>query len=187
MSNFLPKGYKSPDDSPYTKLPEGDTVVRILSSCVIGWEGWIEDENGKKPVRFQMDEKPKDLSKFEDRKVNHFMAMVVWNYGTETIQIMSLAQKSIREQITDLASDEDWGNPNAYDIKISRKGAGQFDTKYKVTAKPKKEITKEIAEAFAVADVNLQALFTGDNPFEQAVQTEPEGADEDIDINDIPV
>ena len=58
------------------------------------------------------------------------------------------------------------GDPLTYDLTITRKGAG-LDTKYYVKSSPAKELTEEVmlaSQEFA-ANVDLEALFTGENPF----------------------
>ena len=61
-------------------------------------------------------------------------------------------------------SDEDWGDPKEYDISIVKTGEG-METRNSTVPKPKKAATKEIQQAFADAEINLMALFSGDDPF----------------------
>jgi hypothetical protein len=104
-----------------------------------------------------------DASKYED-KPKEFFALIVWNYGSEQISILEVTQASIIGEIVSLANDEDWGDPKEYDISIVKTGEG-METRYNTVPKPKKAQTKEIQQAFADAEINLMALFSGDDPF----------------------
>jgi hypothetical protein len=46
--------------------------------------------------------------------------MVVWNYDEKKIQVCSITQASIKNQIIGYAKDEDFGDPREYDIKINK-------------------------------------------------------------------
>ena len=45
----------------------------------------------------------------DDPKV--FMAVPVWNYQVEAIQIWNITQATIRTKIRELANDPEWGDP----------------------------------------------------------------------------
>ena len=47
MSNdFLDENYKEPElPSNYTKIEEGETVLRILAKPQMGWQGWRDEVN----------------------------------------------------------------------------------------------------------------------------------------------
>src|ERR1700690_3983338 len=75
-----------------SKLEEGEeTRIRLLTAGVYGWEDWTEDH---KPVRFKDGEKPSS-SVNPEKPMKEFMAFGVWNYETDSIQILSLTQKSV--------------------------------------------------------------------------------------------
>jgi hypothetical protein len=125
--------------------------------------GWGTDSEGnRKPDRTPAGEKV-DASKYED-KCKEFFAMIVWNYASEQISILEVTQASIIGEIVSLANDEDWGDPKEYDISIVKTGEG-METRYNTVPKPKKAQTKEIQQAFADAEINLMALFSGGDPF----------------------
>lgn len=164
---FLPEDYEAPVmGGGYMKLQDGDNVFRVLSSAIIGYEYWT---NENKPVRSRtpFDETPNiKLGKDgKPQKPKHFWAFVVWNYQTKNVEILQLTQSSIQGAITNLVKDEDWGNPMKYDIKISRTGQG-IETEYAISPKPHKDIDPEIEEAFESKKINLDALYSNDNPFE---------------------
>ena len=155
--SFLPDKYEIPEGSrKYMRLEEGKTKLRIVSSAIVGWEWWTDTpEGGRKPVRV----KSKEEVKQDDAK--HFWAFVVWNYETESFQIMEVTQKTIMHSVNALVADEAWGNPNEYDIVITRKGKA-LDTEYTVMPNPKKEFKEDTAE---LANINLEALYENEDPF----------------------
>ena len=170
--SFLPDDYKplAPQGGGYMKLTPGENRIRILGSmndtpptAIRGMVGWGTDSEGnRKPDRTQAGEKV-DASQYEE-KPKEFFAMIVWNYGAEQISILEVTQASIIGEIVSLANDEDWGDPKEYDISIVKTGEG-METRYNTVPKPKKASTKEIQQAFADAEINLNALFSGDDPF----------------------
>ncbi len=166
MNDFLPEGYEVPaTKGNYMRFQDGVNKFRILTSPVIGYEYWNEDNKGdRKPIRKHMNENLVLADIQEPDKVKHFWAMVVWNYDEKRIQILEITQKTIQRTLRGLAKDEDWGSPKDYDIKIERSGK-ELLTKYEVTPSPKKPLTKEISEAFEKMPVNLEALFSGNDPF----------------------
>lgn len=161
MDNFLPQDYKEPQGN-YLKLPIGRTQLRILSSAVIGWEYWNKEN---KPVRQKEAYKGvpadagTDTQTGKIKKPQHFWAFVVWNYGAEQVQLMQITQKSLQSSIRALIEDPSWGNPKEYDIVITKSGSG-FDTDYKVMPSPKSK-----APEVDISYINLQALFSGADPF----------------------
>lgn len=167
MTDFLPKGYKE-QTSNYMKLEEGENTFRILSSAVVGWEYWNEDKEGnRKPVRKHLDEDLIMNEIQEPDKVKRFWAFIVWNYKEKKIQILELTQKGLKQAIQMLISNKKWGSPvNKYDLVITREGKDK-GTKYTLTPNPAEPTDKEITEAYKNTPVNLEALFTGEDPFTQ--------------------
>lgn len=163
MSEFIPKDYKSPvSNSGYMKLQQGENLIRILSTAIMGWVDWKDN----KPHRFKMNNKPK--TSFDPKKpVRHFWAFIVWDYADKAIKIMEITQSTIQGELQNLSQDEDWGNPSQYDVKITRKGES-LETEYSVIAKPKKDLTEEIKTAYDEKKINLSALFSGNDPFKVA-------------------
>jgi hypothetical protein len=163
MSSWLPENYEKPVASGgnYMKLQDGANKLRILSAPILGYEYWT-DEN--KPVRLKVmpEESPEDMK--SEGKVKHFWAFVVWNYKEKRMQILELTQVSIQGPITDLVNSEDWGNPQEYDLTITKKGQ-KLDTEYTVQPSPHKAISSEAVQAYEHAKVDLNALFKGEDPF----------------------
>lgn len=185
--NFLPKGYKAPETGNYMKLQQGKNKFRILSEAIVGTEIWEEDSDGnKKPVRFRPDDSI-PVDKYDTGDARHFWAFVVYNRNADKIQILEITQKTIQRALKALAEDEDWGNPQNYDITITRKGEG-MDTEYTVMPGQKSEISDEIKKEYKEADINLEALFDGEDPFASSKSEVVTGKDEeDVDIDDIPL
>jgi len=161
---FLPKNYELPKSgSSYMKFEQGENLFRVLSSPIIGWLDWKEEDGKRKPLRFRMDEKP--AKPFNPKKpIKHFWAMKVWNYKTEKVEVLEITQSGIQSKIKALVDDSDWGKPFDYDLRIVREGEG-LDTEYSLNPKPKKDLPKEIQEKADEVEVNLEALFDGEDPF----------------------
>lgn len=169
-NQFLPKGYKQPDTSNYLRLKDGQNTIRILSSAIVGYEYWT---NENKPARSKMPFKSTPDIRLEKdgnpSKIKHFWAFVVWNYESEKIQVAEITQSTIQSGIKVLVDNKKWGVPkgldNGYDITITRSGEG-FDTEYVVMPNPhtKLEISEDNKEI--LQKINLEALYEGINPFE---------------------
>lgn len=162
MDNFFPtEDYKIPTTSNYMKFQEGENSFRVLSSAIIGYE-YFNSEN--KPVRSRepFDEMPLDIKK--DGRINHFWAFVVWNYEEKRIQILELTQKGIMKTMQSYIKNPKWGNPREYDFIVTRTGSG-LDTEYTVSVNPKSELSGNISESYKNAKIDLNALFTGKDPF----------------------
>lgn len=166
MSEFLPDGYDVPSrGGNYMKFEQGENRFRILSSPIVGWECWTTTPDGaRKPLRTRMN-KPFELSEIDDpESVKHFWAMPIYNYKAKEIQILEITQKGIQRAIKALTADPDWGSPLGYDLVVNRKGEG-METEYQVMPKPAKELEPGIKEAYQAMKINLEALYTGDDPF----------------------
>lgn len=113
----------------------------------------------------------------QSKKAKHFWAMTVWNYNTNSIEILELVQAKMQKSIRDTSSEPEWGNPvNKYDFVITKSGKG-METEYSMTAIPPSPTLPEITKAIKEKPINLNALFSGGNPFEEAVVDEAFVAD----------
>ncbi len=168
--DFLPKGYDVPSGAGnYMRFEPGENRFRILSSPIVGYEGWITlKDGGKKPVRKKIGESfsPDEIDDPEETK--HFWAMPVWNYGMKRVQILEITQKGIQRTISTFAKDPEWGSPVGYDISVVRTGEG-MGTSYEVIPSPPKLLNKEITDAFKKVNPNLEALFRGEDPFSESI------------------
>lgn len=183
---FLPKDYAKPVTTGgdyLNKFLKGETRIRVLSSAIVGWEYWRDNSEGKpEPVRLKEvpEELPSDIRRKDDgspEDVKHFWSFVVWDYTDSKIKICHISQSSIQTRIEELVDDEDWNDITSFDIKINRTGEG-LETRYAVTPAPKKEISVEVAEAFEAKPINLEALFSNEDPF---------SADEEVDLDKLNV
>lgn len=110
----------------------------------------------------------------------HFWAMVVFDYTDKKVKILEITQKGVQAYLTQLSRDEDWGDPvgtKGYDIVVTRDGEG-FDTKYTTSPKPHKELDPGILKLYTDMKINLEALYTGGDPFAEAVKEEEVNMDE---------
>ena len=179
-SNFLPKGYETPPTpSNYMKLEDGKNTFRVLSSAVVGWEWWDDDDDGKRrPNRVKTQQEIPDIvksAKDNNQKAKHFWAFVVYNFGTEQIQILEIPQKTIQRSIEAMVDDdENWGDPKDYNIIITRvkTGSRDQDVEYSVMPQPKKPLDQKIIDIYSAANIRLEALFDGADPFEEVVKSE---------------
>lgn len=175
---FLPKDYSVPSSgNKYMKFQEGENRFRILCSPILGYEGWVAGEDGKrKPIRVRMNQKFTGVQ-IDPETIKHFWALVVWNYGAEAIQVLSITQKGIQGTLKGLANDSDWGSPVNYDVVVTRTGKG-METEYQVTPKPAKPLDPGIKQLYKDTPINLEALFDNGDPFAQEDKLAEEVADD---------
>ena len=160
MTSFFENDYKLPSTDNYMKFREGENTFRVLSSAIVGYE-YFTKEN--KPVRskWPFDETPNIK---DGGDVKHFWAFAVWNYADERVQVLELTQKSIMQNMKALIDNKRWGNPQGYDITVSRTGNG-LNTEYTLMANPHSVLEEHIAEAWAKSKIDLTELYTGGDPF----------------------
>ena len=169
MSDFLPEGYEPPKASgKYTKFEDGKTArLRIMSQPILGWVYWDKVTGDKsKPIRLPYNdlshqfatEEARKNPKEDDRKVNHFWTMVVWNYDTKQMEVCEITQKTIQTAIRNQSADTEYGSPLLWDIKIT-KTKEKDKTSYVVSPGVPKPVAKEIQDEYNQGLINLQALF----------------------------
>lgn len=171
---FLGSDYKLPETSNYMRFKEGDNKFRVLSSAIIGWEYWTEDN---KPVRRRenWNTVPDDIKTEKDGsvRINHFWAFVVWNYEVQKVQILELTQKGIMKYMQSLTKNPKWGDPKGYDIIVNRTGSG-LDTEYTCTADPHSELDEKITKQYEEMNIRLEAIYDGGDPFGMKKENEEE-------------
>jgi hypothetical protein len=172
MTEFLPKGYKTPEiQSNYMELEEGQNTFRILSSAIVGYKWWVDTgEGSRKPLRVRTaEEVPTEIKNATDNqaKAKHFWAFTVYNYTTKSIQVLELKQQTIMRAIEALVKNVNWGNPKKYDIIIEKvkTGSKDWDVEYSVIPEPPTPLDAGIAELAKNIPVNLDALYNGEDPF----------------------
>lgn len=183
-NGFLPENYELPkgNSGKYTKFENGTTRIRILSSCLVGWEYFdTEKKVHRQKTRF---EKTPWIEEWRSQK--EFWAFVVWNYNTENIEICQLTQKWLKEAILNYCKDSDWWDPkNRYDLKITRTWE-KLDTSYQVNPWIPSATEEFILEEFKNTNIVLEALFEWKNPFDYKVESD-EFNDEKYGIEDLPL
>ena len=165
MNDFLPQGYKTPEiPSNYMDLEVGQNAFRILSSAIVGYEWWVDAGEGRsKPKRVRTaDEVPTVVKNATDNqaKARHFWAFTVYNYNTQTIQVLELKQQTIMRAIEAFVNNAKWGDPKKYDIIIEKvkTGAKDWDVEYNVIPEPPTQLDAGIMELAKNIPVNLVAL-----------------------------
>jgi hypothetical protein len=176
--SFLPTNYEVPKngDSYYYKFEDGANTFRVLSSAVVGWLYW-EDEQGNvlaNPVKGCKARHVKNLEEIAEAKrrsptfkVKHFWAFVVYNYNASQVQVLKLTQNSIMEAVTQYVRSSKWGDPKEYDFIIHKDGQG-LETRYQMTVNPKAKLEAGIVKLYQDMQIDLEALFRGEDPFKQA-------------------
>jgi hypothetical protein len=179
--SFLPPDYTIPKTpSKYMKFDEGLNSIRILSSAIVGYE-YFTNENKPVRSRTQFESTPNIKT---DSKVKPFWAFVVWNNNDKMIQILEITQTTIMFGIQSLVDNPKWGDPKMYDIAITKTGNGK-ETEYTVQGEPPIDNpSAEVLKAYSETPVNLDALYVNGDPFatDNGVQTD----EETISVTDIP-
>jgi hypothetical protein len=100
-------------------------------------------------------------------KAKHFWAFVVYNYHTQTIQVLELKQQTILRAIEAFVKNPKWGNPQGYDLTIEKvkTGSRDWDVEYNVIPEPPSPLDEGIAELAKSVPVRLDALYEGQDPF----------------------
>lgn len=148
----------------YTKLEKGVNTIHIIDKPLTGWLCWTEDADGKHPHRaLDKSTLPKDCQS----PPKFFMAFKVYNYKTKQTEILEITQRTIQEVLFELSKNPKWGDPRYYDISITKSGDG-LETKYSIVPEPNSVLTDEEQQAMTdgILNINLNALLTGDDPFE---------------------
>jgi hypothetical protein len=170
---FLPsvdnRPAKSEGSGKYFKPGMGTSEIRILSDAITGYVYW---SSNNKPVRSEFHPgTPHDIRMDEragkPETIKYFWAMVVLDLKDDQIKIWEVTQGTIREQIEALYDNPRWGHPNQYDLSVTRSGE-KLETSYVVQPNPKEPVNPAVLARLDEHPVNLQALYSGGNPFESA-------------------
>ena len=172
MTFRKPTGYKPPSSGgKYFRPSDGESRIRIVSSSFIqGNEAWEDSTDGKKrPVRCPLGE----IIPGAVRDQKEFWAFGVLDYCDLAVKVWVITQRGIQQDLDGLMDDPDWGALNAFDLKIRRQGKG-LNTDYSVTPSPKAPLSAESRRIVEESPVNLEALFSNEDPF--AVDVNPDGS-----------
>lgn len=117
---------------------------------------------------------------------------VVYNHDEKKAQVYE-AGAQVFGQLSELYPD--WGDPQEFDVSISRTGSGQFDTTYTVTPSPKsvplsKEQKDAVADAltrFPGSKAKWLSEIEADGTFPEPIIQQPtKQEDSSFDESDIP-
>ena len=156
----------------YYRFGQGENKFRIVGNddttppgFIQGMIGWGEDNEGnRKPFRWRFGE---DAPREFAEKPREFFAFLVWNYDEACVQILELTQAGLKSELLTLAKDKEWGDARKYDIAVIRNGEGK-DTSYVMTPKPHKKLDATAVAMIMATTVNLEALYDGGDPFDDA-------------------
>jgi len=156
--NFEPQASKSN----YVRITPGKHRLRVLDSAISGYVFWENTpDGGRKPTRVR-DGEPVPMDHAED--VKKFLALPVWNYTEQKVQIWEITQASIQKELKAYDKDKDWGSLLEYDIEVERVGTDKMSTKYRTSPKPKAPLEADVVEATKTLP-NMELLFDGGDPF----------------------
>jgi len=187
--SWIPETYEAPASlsGDYLKIKSGEThKIRILGefkhpkTAIMGWLGWKEEMGERHPIRCEYKSEGFDeCAKNSTDKPRHFWALIIWLCDVKRIAVWEITQKTIQDAIVTLSNNPDWGNPTKYNLSVSRKGESLPDTVYTVVpAPPIAPAPDEAKQAARDADIDLQKLFTGENPFGKVPETLPRSGEE---------
>lgn len=138
-----------------------------MAKPITGYVYWTVD---KKPIRSSdFPETVKDIR--GEEKIKHFWAFPIWNYKAQKLQIYEITQVTIQKPIMDLLNSEDWGDPEGFDITVSKSGK-DLETEYSVQPHPHKAPPIEAVVALKKSRLNLDALYQGGDPFSTEITSE---------------
>lgn len=144
---------------------EGEKRVRFLGGGITGFFSWTVE---KKPIRWESrpEQLPANLAPDQSGKISvrRFLAGLIYDYEAADFKILEITQRTLMDQLFKYMKDEDYGDPNYYDIKISRTGEG-IKTEYSLVAAPPKPLAKDITASSEKVVCNLAALFDGEDPW----------------------
>ena len=139
--------------TPYYKPSEGDNIFRIVSSPVLTLTHWIKVGANSKLLKVSCADKKDScpLCKFGAQLLRR-QAFFVLDRKDGNVKVYE-APSQVYQTIKANALDEDYGNPQTYDIKLKKTGSG-LKTEYTVLASPKKKPLTEEEEAKVASFVN---------------------------------
>ena len=123
-------------ESGFLKLPEGTTVIRMLSDVYEMWFHRVSVKGRWKNIPVEKD------VKFNGKDPDRQYVAIVLDRADNKVKIFQKGV-TIFSKIAVLAADEEYGNPKEYDLKINRKGLTMQDTEYNVVASPRKSSLTE--------------------------------------------
>lgn len=153
--------------SDFMKLVEGDNVVRFITKPHQFAVAWITDGSGV-PRKVRVSAEKNDPLRKRGEKIQSRWYVGVINRKAKAAQILEISSQIV-SAVKKLYRDEDWGDPEQYDVNICRGPAGSQPL-YTVIAKPKKPLGEEdkaVAARFA-ENTDLKKMTTPPTPEEVA-------------------
>jgi hypothetical protein len=188
--SWFAEDYKVPSKGSYMKFTDGDNLVRFLLPPTLGNELWIggKPQRRKLGVAFTDAEKASaDINRFNGQKKQeqHFWACIVWNYKTNSIELLNITQGKVQTDLLNLVRNKKWGSLDQYDINIVRGKTGQQVT-YTVQPEPPTPLTEQVKQKLASVKVDMEKYFEGGHPldFGSGGQT-PVSVPDEGDIDDL--
>src|SRR5439155_26215354 len=101
------------------------------------------------------------------QKARQFWAFNVYNYKTQTIQVLELKQQTVMRAIEALVKNPKWGNPRSYDLMIERvkTGSRDWDVEYNVIPEPPSQLDESNEELDKNIPYRLEAMYSGEDQF----------------------
>lgn len=175
-----------------SKQDEGKAYrYRFIGPGITGYCTWVETDGKSSPLRWR--EKPEgddipgnlqiNRKSGKPAEIKRFVCGFAWDYQKERIAVLFIDQKTILQELHASISDEEFGDPQGYDIKITRTVKNDF-TSYKLVAAPPKALLDSIAEAYdkLIEDgADLDVMFENGNPFDPKAKKAGDDEDEDED------
>lgn len=168
--SWFAEDYKVPSKSSYMKFTDGDNLIRFLMPPTMGNELWIGGKPVRKPLGQDFTDAEKasaDINKFNGQKkqVQHFWACVVWNYKTNSIELLNITQNGVQQDLLKLARNPKWGSLDKFDVNIIRGKAGQQVT-YTVQPEPPTPVSQSVKDRLSKVKVDMKKYFDGGHPLD---------------------
>ena len=169
------------------KKPVKRFRFRVLSSVSTGAEVWGDDG---KPYRAKTAKelsgiKPRQDGKFGPDKVKDVWAFVVLDVDADTEKVWTVHQATVRNALKSVTAE--WGDPFGYDLVCKQGKSSDGKTIYSMTAHPSGKVPLGPAQAerwaaLKAAGFDLEALWTGGDPFPSSGASGGGAADASSDI-----
>jgi len=155
---------QSLDNSSYMKFPQGDTKIRIVSEVFSALRHRIEIKNTIKNVvcpKTLEKNAPCPICRTGDKPKQQWVVKVLDKENKE-IKILE-SGPMIFKQISALALNDEYGDPQKYDITVTREGE-KLETEYKIVpARKNTELTVAEKELVRLDNFDLE-LYTTPRP-----------------------
>jgi len=170
-----------------SKIPSGSNVRFALldDQPLEFFECWGEDSSGNtQPFRFAEDPSPEEIAEEMGEewsrrlnrdgngpeKVKFSIAVPVYNYETEKVEVMPLTQKTLINELDSISQMEDYAELLDWDFVMGKEGTG-LETKYSLRPAPRKKASQsQIEEAWTEARASgfdISRMLTGGSPFKK--------------------